>query len=261
MAGESRRQRLRALAARAGAAQLDVRKLDAAFVHGSAVKERLAERSNERLEFLGDAILGMIVARSLFERFPHATEGELALRKASLVSDAALATTAERLDLEPLLFLGAGLAKARGSRRRILADTFEALIAVLYRETDFETVAAFVEREHSAERERALSSLDDAKTVLQEWSQRQHAVVPVYTERAEGPAHAPTFISEVAVLGEILAGGAGPSKKEAQRAAAERALAIVRERGAEVAERELSAPVERAAPRRRSRTRPKRARA
>jgi ribonuclease-3 len=243
MAGESRRQRYRALLARVGA-QVDLKKLEAAFVHESAVREKLAERSNERLEFLGDAILGMVVARELYERYPDASEGELTLRKAALVSDAALAGSAERLGLESLLLLGAGLANEPSARRRsILANAFEALVAVLYREAGLEAVARFVSKEHVAELERVTQHLEDPKTVLQEWTQKRYTVVPTYTERAEGPAHERTFYSQVAVLDEVLASGSGPTKKAAQRAAAERALDVLRARHGDIAEREFSAPV------------------
>ncbi len=242
MAGESRRQRLRALVARVGA-HVDLKKLEAAFVHESAVKEKLAERSNERLEFLGDAILGMVVARELYERYPAASEGELTLRKAALVSDEALATSAERLGLEPLLLMGAGLANAPSARRRsTLADAFEALVAVVYREAGLEAVARFVEREHVVEHERVARSIEDPKTILQEWTQKRYTVLPAYTERVEGPAHERTFFSQVAVLDEVLAAGSGPTKKAAQRAAAESALDVLRERHGDIAPREFSAP-------------------
>jgi ribonuclease III len=243
MAGESRRQRLRALAGRLGA-YVDLKKLETAFVHESAVREKLAERSNERLEFLGDAILGMVVARDLFERYPNASEGELTLRKAALVNDETLATSAERLGLEPLLLLGAGLANAPSARRRsTLANAFEALVAVIYREAGLEAVSRFIEREHVAELERIAQSIEDPKTILQEWTQKRYTVVPTYTERAEGPAHERTFFSQVAVLDEILAAGSGPTKKAAQRAAAESALELLRERYGDIAAREFSAPV------------------
>ena len=91
MAGERRRQRLRALLALCGVATKRVKAFDAAFVHESAVREKLAERSNERLEFLGDAVLGFAVARSLYERYAAAPEGELGLRKAALALIAAVA--------------------------------------------------------------------------------------------------------------------------------------------------------------------------
>ena len=213
---------------------------DAAFVHESAVKERLAPRSNERLEFLGDAILGFVVARSLYDRYPDAPEGELALRKSSLVADSALAATAERLGFEGLLVLGAGLAKLPAVRRRsALADAFEAFLAVLHRSCGLAATEMFVMREHVAERERLGGTIDDPKTILQEWSQRRSATVPVYADRFEGPDHERTFFSEVAV-GDVRANGTGPSKKEAQRAAAAAALVLLAERFDDVAPRELT---------------------
>jgi ribonuclease-3 len=250
VAGESRRRRLRALLALAEVPGADAEAFEEAFVHESAVKEGRAERSNQRLEFAGDAILGHAVARWLCERYPQAPEGELALRKSSLVADAALAETAERLGFEPLLVLGAGMANLPAARHRsALADAFEAFLAALERTCGFEVAARFVEREHVAEREKLALSLDDPKTVLQEWSQKHHAVTPAYSERAEGPAHERTFYAEVAIEGEVLGGGSGPSKRAAQRAAAERALEVLRERYDDLGPRPLSAPAPAAAPR------------
>lgn len=244
VAGESRRRRLRALLNLAGAAGANSRAFEAAFVHESAVKERLAERSNERLEFLGDAILGFTVARSLYERYPDADEGELALRKSALVADTALADTAERLGFEPLLVLGAGMAKLPPARRRsALSDAFEAFLAVLFEQCGPGTVAAFVLHEHVAVHERLGAALDDPKTVLQEWTQRRFGVVPQYSERFEGPDHERTFFAEVTVAGDVRAEGTGPSKKLAQRAAAARVLEVLGERFDDVAPRPLtSAP-------------------
>ena len=249
MAGEARRQRLRALLARAGVPAASARvtdAFDAAFVHESAVRERLAEASNERLEFVGDAVLGFAVARSLYDRFPDASEGELALRKSSLVSDAALAATADRLGFEALLVLGAGLANLPPARRRsALADAFEAFLAVLHRERGWDAVEAFVMREHVAERESQLgATIDDPKTMLQEWSQRRFATVPIYEDRHQGPDHERTFFADVAVH-DVRASGTGPSKKEAQRAAAASALAELASRYDDVGPRALSSARER----------------
>ena len=225
MAGEARRRRLRALIATAGGADGDAAAYEAAFVHESAVRERLAERSNERLEFFGDSVLGFIVARSLFERYPDAAEGELALRKASLVSDAVLARSAQRLGFDELLLLGGGLAKESPSRRRsALADAFEAFVAVLFRQAGLEAAAAFVMREHVVEVEKLGASLDDPKTVLQEWLQRRRAALPAYVDRFEGPDHERTFFAEVTVE-NVTGSGSGASKREAQRAAAADAIA------------------------------------
>jgi len=255
VAGESRRQRLRALLTRAGAAHATLPAFEAAFVHESAVREKLAERSNERLEFLGDAVLGLVVARSLWERYPAAAEGELALRKSALVADSALAATAERLGFGDVLLLGAGLAKLPPARRRsALADAFEAFLAVLFEQCGLDAVADFVLREHVGEFERQGGDIDDPKTVLQEWTQRRFGSVPQYRERFEGPDHERTFHAEVTVAGDIRGEGSGPSKKLAQRAAAARVLEVLGERFDDVAPRALSAPVAAAArPRRRTR--------
>jgi len=233
---------MRALLRRVAIRGVDAAALETAFVHPSAVHEGRAAASYERLEFLGDAILGLIVARWLYKRYPDASEGELSLRKSSLVSDLALAATAERLEFSELVVAGAGLGTVQ-RRTSLLADAFEAFIAALYLEAGFEKVAAFVVREHLSEHEKSLETLHDPKTILQEWSQRRYAAVPSYRERFEGPAHARTFHVDVSVNGETLAGGSGPSKKAAQRVAAASALEVLRERFEDLAPRELSAPV------------------
>ncbi|GAC1312875.1 MAG: hypothetical protein NVSMB21_23860 [Vulcanimicrobiaceae bacterium] len=241
MAGEARRQRIRTLMALAGVRDADVHAFDAAFFHESAVREKLAPQSNERLEFLGDAILGFSVARSLYERYGDAAEGELALRKSSLVSDAALAATAERLDFESLLLLGVGHASESAARRRsALADAFEAFLAVLHREAGMAVVDAFLLREHIAPREALGTVIDDPKTILQEWMQRHYKIVPTYEDRCDGPDHERTFYAELVVDGDLHARGTGPSKRAAQRAAAAHALILLAERHDDVAPRALT---------------------
>ncbi len=239
MAGEARRRRLRALLRKAGAPNADEKAFEVAFVHESAAKERLAEHSNERLEFFGDAVIGFIVARSLYERYPDASEGELALRKSALVSDHALAETADRLDIGPLLLLGAGLAKA-APVRSALADAFEAFVAALYRACGMEVAASFIVREHVLVCESRGAPLDDPKTLLQEWTQKHRAGVPHYEDRFEGPDHERTFFAEVVVDESVRAEGRGASKRAAQRAAAARALEILAERYDDVRPRPLS---------------------
>jgi ribonuclease III len=241
--GESRRRQVRALLALAGVRGADPEAFEEAFMHESAVKEGRGMRSNQRLEFVGDAILGYAVARWLFERYPEASEGELALRKSALVADVALAVSAEQLGFESLLVLGQGLAKLPPRRRRsALADAFEAFVAALERTYGFDAAARFVEKRHVAPRERLALALDDPKTLLQEWSQKHFAVPPTYSERAEGPSHERTFHAEVSLNEEILGSGSGPSKRAAQRAAAECALAVLRERYDDLEPRPLSAP-------------------
>ncbi len=241
MAGEARRQRIRSLMDLAGARDADVHAFDAAFYHESAVKEKLAPQSNERLEFLGDALLGFCVARSLYERYADAAEGELALRKSSLVSDSALAATADRLGFESLLLLGAGHASESAARRRsALADAFEAFLAVLHRECGMTALELFLYREHIAPREALGTTIDDPKTILQEWMQRHYKTVPAYEDRAEGSDHEPTFHSSVTVEDATRAEGSGPSKRAAQRAAAANALALLAQRYDDVAPKALS---------------------
>jgi ribonuclease-3 len=207
-----------------------------AFVHSSAVREEVEEarlpcgrfESNERLEFLGDTVIGYIVARRLYARYPDADEGELALRKASLVSDVVLAETAARLGFAKLLIVGAGQAQQpAGPGRTMLADSFEAFVAVLTRAAGFEAAATFVEQQHIVPNERLARPLGDPKTALQEWTQKHHRSTPSYADRYEGPAHARTFHARVWVDGEWLAEGSGPSKKDAERSAAVRALELL----------------------------------
>ena len=251
MAGESRRARIRALLRKAACPAVDPDALVLAFVHASAARERMEEArtvdgeyaSNERLEFLGDAAIGYTVARHLYDTYPAADEGELALRKSALVSDAALALTADRLGFGKLLVRGAGEAKRAEPGRTMLADAFEAFVAALARTAGFEAAAAFVLKEHVGPAERARLPIGDPKTMLQEWAQREVAVAPTYADRFEGPPHARTFHARVWVGGEWLAEGTGASKKEAQRAAAAQALEVLRGRNADVEPRRLSAPL------------------
>ncbi len=241
MAGEARRQRIRTLMDIAGVRDADVHKFDLAFFHESAVREKLAPQSNERLEFLGDAVLGFSVARSLYDRYGDADEGELALRKSSLVSDSALAATAERLGFEALLLLGVGHASESAARRRsALADAFEAFLAVLHRECGMDIVDTFLMREHIAPREALGTVIDDPKTILQEWMQRHFKTVPQYHDRFDGPDHERTFYAEVVVDGDLHAEGSGPSKRAAQRAAAAHALILLSERHDDVAPKALT---------------------
>ncbi len=241
MAGEARRQRLRALLATAGVPAADSAAFELAFVHESAVKERLAEASNERLEFFGDAVLGFVVARSLFERYPDASEGELTLRKHVLVADRALAETAERLEFGALLVLGAGLAKSPPAHRRsALSDAFEAFVATLFRTCGMDVAAGFIVREHVLPWELRAPALDDPKTLLQEWTQKHFGDVPQYVDRFEGPPHARTYFAEVLVGESVRASGSGATKRDAQRAAAAQALESLAQRYDDLRPREFS---------------------
>lgn len=228
MAGEARRRRLRALCKRAGTTTSDTTLIERAFVHESAAKER-GLRSNQRLEFLGDSVLGVVAARWLYEQFPDEPEGALAKRKAALCSDRAIAQTAARLGFADLIDVGAG-ERAHGGNERpsVLADAFEAFLAALYLTEPFGAVRAFVEREHFASVDLERAALGDPKTQLQEFTQGTHGGTPRYEESAAGPAHQRTFTSSVFIEGRLLATGTGPSKKAAQQAAAATALETLR---------------------------------
>jgi ribonuclease-3 len=230
LSGEARRRRIRTLLERSGAADVPTSAVEPAFVHESAAREG-AGASNERLEFFGDAILAFVTARYLMRAYPTASEGALARRRATLASGDACAQTARVLGMGDLMILGHGLAAAGGAgNASVLADAFEAYLAALYAATSLEVVAAFIEAEHLALHDRPDIEATDAKTALQELTQEVLRTIPVYYERAEGPAHDRRFTSQVRVGEEILGEGIGSSKKAAQQSAAAMALAQLRER-------------------------------
>jgi ribonuclease-3 len=231
MAGETRRRRLRALLALANVKTEVLDPFEQAFAHSSAVAEgTVPPPSNERLEFLGDAVLGFATARHLFLTYPNAAEGELAKRKSSLASDAAIAITAQRLHFDELLVLGQGERNTGGAQRPSnLGDAFEAFVAALTLEKGMDCAVAFLEREHLHRHEALPVVESDAKTALQELTQARFRCAPVYHDEGdEGPAHEPLFRAAVSVQGNVLAQGTGRSKKAAQQAAAASALVELR---------------------------------
>jgi ribonuclease-3 len=184
---------------------------------------------NESLEFLGDAVLGFIIADMLFHEFPSYNEGQKSKIKAALVSTAALARQAERLGLGEHLLLGRGEEKTGGRRKHaLLADTYEALIAAVYLDGGIEQARAFVSREFAplvAEARTRGVAAHDHKSALQEYLQSADQPLPEYRVAAAlGPDHRKVFQVEVIVRGEVLAEGSGPSKKEAEQDAARNAL-------------------------------------
>jgi len=225
MSGEAHRRRLRELLRRASVRVAgDLAQVEQAFVHESYTREH-GGASNERMEFLGDSILGMITANWLFERFPAEPEGRLTVRKAAIVNDAQLANSARRLGFSELVQLGAGMRNAGGSdNTSILADAFEAFVGALYLRYGFEKARAFVVEQHISELDHAADALLDAKTRLQHYAQEHLAATPSYREENRGTPQAPSFVSHVSVGGQTLGTGIGSSKKAAQQAAAAAAL-------------------------------------
>ena len=205
-----------------------------ALTHDSYAHERsrpgAAAVSNERLEFLGDAVLGHVVARSLYQRYPDEPEGSLSLRRAALVSRETLASTAHRLDIGPLLLLGKGEAASGGQRRpRVLAAAFEALVGAVYLSEGFDAAADFIEREHLAHADPPQTN--DPKTELQEYAQARFKRTPVYAVTDEsGPAHAKAFTVEVSIGDKVMGTGTGATKKQAQARAAAQALGTIPKR-------------------------------
>lgn len=199
-----------------------------ALTHRSAGKP-----NNERMEFLGDALLGVIVAEMLYEAHPNASEGELSRLRAQLVNGQALATVARELELGDELKLGPGELKSGGYRRdSILADAFEALVAAVYQDSDFDSCRQWV-RELFAERIAAIPrSSKDAKTRLQEWLQAKGWPLPQYELKdSYGEDHAKTFDVTCAIEEpqSIVAEGRGGSRRAAEQDAAEAVLRQLQE--------------------------------
>jgi ribonuclease-3 len=208
--------------------------LEHALTHRSRVHEDASGGvfDNESMEFLGDSVLGFVIADMLFREFPQHNEGQKSKLKASLVSSAALARLAEAIDLGQFLILGRGEEKTGGRRKHaIIADCYEALIAAIYLDGGVEPARGFIEREFAdliAEARRtgaAASFTDDWKSALQEWLQSRGRGLPAYRLAAElGPDHRKSFVVEVVVEGEAVARAEGRSKKEAAQAAARAAF-------------------------------------
>ncbi|HSN73045.1 MAG TPA: ribonuclease III, partial [Steroidobacteraceae bacterium] len=202
----------------------DAALLDAALTHRSA-----GNVNNERLEFLGDAVLNCVVASMLFREFGTANEGDLSRFRATLVSEASLATIAAEVGLGERLRLGSGELKSGGFRRKsILADALEALFGAIYLDGGFEAAAAVIERVFAGRLERLPSAdeLKDPKTRLQEMLQARGYALPAYTvEAVTGEPHAQTFAVSCRIDAlELLETASGSSRRRAEQAAAEAVL-------------------------------------
>ena len=211
--------------------------LEHALTHRSRVHEDASGGviDNESLEFLGDSILGFVIADMLFREFPQHNEGQKSKLKASIVSATSLGRLGERIGLGDYLILGRGEEKTGGRQKlALVADGYEALIAAIYLDGGIEPVRAFIERQFDglideARRMGAHATFtEDYKSALQEWLQSHDRGLPVYRLAAEvGPAHRRRFEVEVLVNGQPVARADGKSKKEAAQAAAKEALTIL----------------------------------
>jgi ribonuclease III len=208
--------------------------LEHALTHRSRVHEDASGGvfDNESMEFLGDSVLGFVIADMLFREFPQHNEGQKSKLKSLIVSSTSLARLAEKIDLGAYLILGRGEEKTGGRRKQaLIADCYEALIAAIHLDGGIEAARAFIERQFAdlieeARRTGAHAAFtEDYKSALQEWLQSHDRGLPSYRLAAEiGPAHRKLFDVEVVVEGEAVARAEGKSKKEAAQAAAKLAL-------------------------------------
>ena len=190
---------------------------------------------NERLEFLGDAVIGLVVARTLMELFPDAAEGKLSRWRSSLVSRKTLAELASELRLGDYVMLGRGEKRTGGSEKRsILAAALEALVGAMYLDGGIEKVSVFLRQIYQpllaalTEGDETIFKLMDKKTHLQEKTQSVFKAAPHYRlVEAWGPEHEKFFRVEIVIDGKVVAQGDGRSKKEAEQQAASLALDIL----------------------------------
>jgi ribonuclease-3 len=210
----------------------DPRWLFQALMHSSRIPERAADEpaeSNEKLEFLGDAVLELIVSEELVREFPDWSEGQLSKSRARLVNATAISLSAQRLGLGKYLRLGRGEEKTGGrTKPALLADAYEALIAAVYLDGGLEAARGFVRRslvEGAIAVEAERLGHTDHKSALQEFLQSRSMAPGAYHVIAEsGPDHQKTFRVEVRIGGQVTAMGCGRTKKEAEQSAAIAAL-------------------------------------
>jgi ribonuclease-3 len=225
------------LAARLGITFRDPALLVRALVHGSWVHEHpdAGPGENERLEFLGDAVVSLVVSDALYARHREDDEGVLSARRAAVVSTAGLARLARRLELGEYLLLGEGEAQ-RGGRARaaILASAFEAVAGAIFVDRGWEVVRDWL-LDHAGPELAAdlpLGTLKSPKSRLQELTQRRDGARPEYRVlETSGPDHSRHFRVAVVIAGEVLAEGEGASRRAAETGAAEAALTVLTARG------------------------------
>lgn len=201
-----------------------------ALTHRSYLNEHKDARShNERLEFLGDAVLELAVTRFLFEKFPKKPEGELTAFRAALVNTVSLAETADALGMSGMLLLSKGEAKDTGRARQIiLANAFEALLGALYLDQGYDAAEAFVATHLYPKIDRVIAerAWQDAKSRFQELAQEKEGKTPRYqTLEESGPDHDKVFTVGAFVGDRQVSTGMGKSKQEAEQAAAQAAIA------------------------------------
>jgi ribonuclease-3 len=191
-----------------------------ALTHVSAPKAR--DESYQRLEFLGDRVLGLVVCEMLYEAFPDAPEGALSVRFARLVRRETCAEVAESWSVGPHVVMGSGEARGGGRKKAaILGDVCEALIGAVFLDAGFDAARALIRRFWEARMLAEEAPIQDAKTAVQEWAQARALPTPRYSEvERTGPAHLPRFVMQVELEGYRAERGEASSKRAAEQAAA-----------------------------------------
>lgn len=202
--------------------------LTLAFVHRSYINEhRDIVQHNERLEFLGDSILGLLIADYLYNKFPNYPEGDLSYLRSRLVEASSCVSFIHKMDIDKLILLGKGerMNDGRG-RESILADLFEAIIGAIYLDGGLEAARRFIFDNFSTEIEATLKTpLSNWKAMLQDYCQKKYQQTPLYQVLEEsGPDHSKNFVIAVIIDKQEYGRGSGASKKEAQQSAAENAM-------------------------------------
>ena len=217
-----RKTALQDLSARLGHDFSDPALLKLALTHSSARVGAKPNEDNERLEFLGDRVLGLAIAEILAERFPHASEGELARWFNHLVRAETCAEIAQEWKLGDFIVMSGGEAGSGGRRKKtILANTCEAVLGAVFADAGYAAARSLVRRFWETQLGALEGAAPDAKSLLQEWAQGRRLPLPRYLEVArEGPDHAPRFTAEVQIEGVAPERGQGANKREAEQAAA-----------------------------------------
>ena len=210
-----------------GIALSDHERLARALTHASA--QPAAGGHYERLEFLGDRVLGLVIAEMLFTAYPDAAEGELSVRLNALVNAETLADLADEIGLTPLIRAGSEFGSLSGRKRvNTRSDVMEALIAAIYLEKGLDAARGFILANWQGRAESISAGRRDAKTELQEWAHQRVKASPTYrVDSREGPDHDPVFTVSVLIDGVKPGAGRGRSKREAEQSAA--AMVLTRE--------------------------------
>ncbi len=225
----SKKPAIQALQANLGHRFNDIGLLESALTHASLSRSGNAE--NQRLEFLGDRVLGLVVAQALYQNDRHASEGQLAPRLNALVRKETCAEVASEIGVGAALQMGRSEMQSGGRRKMaLLGDAMEAVIAAVYLDADFATAQKMVLTLWGSRIDQAEAQVFDPKSALQEWAQARKLAPPKYIEKSRtGPDHAPVFVIEAWLENDQSATGQASSKKLAQVEAANKLLEILKE--------------------------------